>query len=86
MKVIAYTQNGSIFFDEFRNDHERINLIIEKSDKKKDLDEMFHSMGPADPVDGVPLDADIFDDRWNEYMLAMICVLEEAGCEILWDQ
>jgi hypothetical protein len=83
MKVIAYTQNGSIFFDEFRNDHERINLIIEKSDKKKDLDEMFHSIGP---VDGVPLDADIIDDRWNEYMLATICVLEEAGCEILWDR
>ena len=82
MKVIAYTQNSSIFFDEFRNDHEKIELIIKKSDKKKDLDEMFHSMSP---VDGVPLDADIIDDMWNEYMLATICALKEAGCEILWD-
>jgi hypothetical protein len=84
MKVIAYTQNGSIFFDEFRNDHERINLIIEKSVEKENLDEMFYSMGPDE--NGVPLDADIIDDRWNEYMLATIHVLEAAGCEILWDR
>jgi hypothetical protein len=84
MKVIAYTQNGSIFFDGFRNDHEQINLIIEKSVEKETLDEMFHSMGPD--ANGVPLDEDVIDDRWNEYMLATIRVLEAAGCEILWDR
>jgi hypothetical protein len=83
MKVIAYTQNGSIFFDEFHNDHEKINSIIEKSVEKENLDEIFYSMGPDE--NGVPLDEDIVDDRWNEYMLATIRVLEEAGCEILWD-
>jgi hypothetical protein len=83
MKVIAYTQNGSIFFDEVHNDHEMINKIIEESVEKENLDEMFHSMGPNE--NGVPLDADIIDERWNEYMLATIRVLEKAGCEIVWD-
>jgi hypothetical protein len=74
MKVIAYTQNGSIFFDEFRNDHEQINLIIEKAVEKETLDEMWNSLW-----------ADYSEERWNEYMLATIHVLEAAGCEILWD-
>jgi hypothetical protein len=75
MKVIVYTQNGSIFFDEFRNDHEQINLIIEKAVEKETLDEMWNSLW-----------ADYSEDLWNEYMRVMICVLEEAGCEILWDR
>jgi hypothetical protein len=83
MKVIAYTQNGSIFFDEVHNDHEMIVAIIEKSVEKENLDKMFHSMGPDE--NGVPLDAGAIDERWNEYMLATIRVLEAAGCEILWD-
>jgi hypothetical protein len=75
MKVIAYTQNGSIFFDEFRNDHEQINLIIEKAVEKETLDEMWNSLWD-----------DYSEERWNEYMLATIRVLEAACCEILWDR
>lgn len=82
MNIIAYKNDGSIYFDEFRNDDERINEIIRASSKKEYLDVLLTRIGPDS--NGVPLD-DIITDRWNDYMNATIQVLEDAGCKIVWD-
>jgi hypothetical protein len=83
MKVIVYRENGSIYFDEFRNDNDAINYVLEKSGRLEEVDNMINGL-TLDCASRLVL-AEEFDSRWNEYMMKMIEVLAENGFEIVWD-
>jgi hypothetical protein len=80
MKVIAYKEHDSIYFDDFRNDHDAINLVIERSGRKEEVDDLINSL----TMDSFVLRGEEFNRRWNEYMMKTIEVLTESGCEIEW--
>ena len=82
MKVIAYKEHGSIYFDDFRNDYDAINAVLDKSGCATEVDNMIESLTRDNAFD--PLPAEEFDRRWNEYIMKMIEVLVENGCEIEW--
>lgn len=83
MKIRAYRNvEGAIFFDEINNDHDMIDRILEASGENPKLDSMWDGMGP---VNDVPQPEHVVDVLWNEYMNAMIEILEDAGCEIVWE-
>jgi hypothetical protein len=81
MKVIAYKEHGSIYFDDFCNDYDAINLVLERSGRKAEVDDLINSL-TVDSFD--PLPTEEFNRRWNEYVMKTIEVLAENGCEIVW--
>ena len=81
MKVVAYRAHGSIYLDEFSNDNDAINLVLERSGRKAKVDDLINSL-TMDSFD--PLPTEEFNRRWNEYMMKIIEVLTENGCEIVW--
>jgi hypothetical protein len=83
MNVLAYKDHGCIYFSNSNND-EKINQIIKDSGQEKYLESLVNKMAP-DPITGIPLDNDIANDLWNNYMNEMIKILENAGCVIIWD-
>ena len=81
MKIVAYKEHGSIYFDDFRNDYDAIDRVLEQSGRKAEVDDLIDSL-TMDSFD--PLPAEEFNRRWNEYMMKTIEVLIENGCEIEW--
>lgn len=83
MKVVVYREHGSIYFDEFCNDNDAINSVLEKSGRVAEVDSLIESLA-QDCFSRLVLTEE-FNRRWNEHMTKMIEVLTEAGCEIEWD-
>jgi L-rhamnose mutarotase len=82
MKILAYRDHGSIYFDEIRNDYDAINEVLEQSDRIAEIDDLINSLVRDNSETALPREE--FDRRWNEYMMKMIEVLVENGYEILW--
>jgi hypothetical protein len=83
MKVIAYKEHGSIYFDDFRNDNDAINCVLERSGRVAEVDDLIGSLS-ADCFSSRIVSKEEFELRWNEYMMKTIEVLAENGCEIVW--
>jgi hypothetical protein len=74
MNVIVTQQHGCIYLCDFRNDHDAISDILQRSPLKPIIDAL-----DAKFVD------DLSDESWNAKLRLIIQALETAGCTILWD-
>jgi hypothetical protein len=83
MKVIAYKEHGSIYFDDFRNCNDAINRVLERSGRVAEVDDLIGSL-TTDCFSSRIVPKEEFELRWNEYMMKTIEVLAENGCEIAW--
>ena len=83
MKVVAYKGfDGSIFLDDFCNDNDAIDLVLEQSGRKEEVNGLYDSLSRDNAFSKLPVEE--FDRRWNEYVMKTIEILAENGCEIVW--
>jgi hypothetical protein len=78
MNVIAFTASGMHYLCEFRNDNDKINEIVNKSDSIDELDMLYENMLDCN-------DDTEFSSIWNLRLNKTIEILENAGCNIIWD-
>lgn len=80
--VFAYITDNCVFLSDDKNDHDKIDQIINAAGKKEELDIMLTNICP-DPFNP-PLPHEE-DERWNAYMNELIFILEKNGATIIWE-
>jgi hypothetical protein len=84
MNVFAFTEYGRKYFCEFRNDHDRINQLLDASGENEKLEIAYRLIGGDKGWDPLLTDQERCD-QWNSRMDILIGILEDSGCNIVWD-
>ena len=74
MNIIAFKENGLIYIDEYKNDSDLINKLLDESGSMEDVDAIYKD-----------LCIEFTEEKWNVYVTKIIGILEESGCNIVWD-